>query len=158
MLLWHEIILICVWFWLSKETFSGQYWINTSIIRTQWSFHFRYRNFNAILKMLAHLSASIFTSKSNHCSLIEHEILVYNSHKYCIISFIHVRVINELNGLGCHKWCTVASPDDCCISCKGKLPYTIHATQPILLINFSNMYKRYHAILMSVVKQYLMSY
>ena len=35
--------------------------------------------------MLAHLSASIFTSKSNHCSLIGHGILLYNFHKYCMI-------------------------------------------------------------------------
>ena len=33
-----------------------------------------------------------------------------------------------------------------------------HAIHPILFINFSNMYKRYHAILMAVVKQYLLSY
>ena len=35
--------------------------------------------------MLAHLSASIFTSKSNHNSLIGHGILLYNFHKYCMI-------------------------------------------------------------------------
>ena len=42
-------------------------------------------NFDAILKMLAHLSASIFTSKSNHYSLKGHGILLYNFHKYCMI-------------------------------------------------------------------------
>ena len=41
---------------------------------------------------------------------------------------------------------------------QGKLPYTTHDTHPILFINFSNMYKRYHAILMEIVKQYLVSY
>ena len=35
--------------------------------------------------MLAHLSVSIFTSKSNHYSLIGHGILLYNFHKYCMI-------------------------------------------------------------------------
>ena len=35
--------------------------------------------------MLAHLSASIFTSKSNNYSLIGHGILLYNFHKYCMI-------------------------------------------------------------------------
>ena len=52
-------------------------------------------NFDAIFKILAHLSASIFTSKSNHCSQIGHEILLYNFHMYCMISFIYVREINE---------------------------------------------------------------
>ena len=28
-LLWHEMIVICVWFWLFKETFGNQYLINT---------------------------------------------------------------------------------------------------------------------------------
>ena len=41
---------------------------------------------------------------------------------------------------------------------KGKLLYTTHATNPILFINFSNMYKRYHALLLEVVRQYLVSY
>ena len=41
---------------------------------------------------------------------------------------------------------------------KGKLPLIVHATHHILFINFSNMYKRYHAILMGVVEQYLVSY
>ena len=40
---------------------------------------------------------------------------------------------------------------------QGKLQYTTHATNPILFINFSTMFKWYHAILMEVVKQYLMS-
>ena len=35
--------------------------------------------------MLAILSASIFTSKSSHYSLIGHGILLYNFHKYCMI-------------------------------------------------------------------------
>ena len=46
-----------------------------------------------------------------------------------MISFIHIREINEQNGLGWPEWCTVASTDDYCIQCKGKLPYTTHATQ-----------------------------
>ena len=58
---------------------------NIYIIRTQRPFHFSHGNFVAILKMLAHLSASIFTSKSNHYSLIGHGILLYNFHKYCMI-------------------------------------------------------------------------
>ena len=49
------------------------------------SFHFSPGNFDAILKMLAHLSASIFTSKSNHYSRIGHGILLFNFHKYCMI-------------------------------------------------------------------------
>ena len=53
--------------------------------KTQRPFHFSHGNFNAILKMIAHLSASIFTSKSNHYSLIGHGILLYNFHKYCMI-------------------------------------------------------------------------
>ena len=55
------------------------------MIRTQRPFNFSHGNFDAILKMLAHLSASIFTSKSNHYSLIGHGILLYNFHKYCMI-------------------------------------------------------------------------
>ena len=39
-----------------------------------------------------------------------------------------------------------------------KLPLTTHRTQSILFITSSNMYKRYHAIFMEVVKQYLVSY
>ena len=35
--------------------------------------------------MLAHLSASIFTSKSNHYSQKGHGILLYNFHKYCML-------------------------------------------------------------------------
>ena len=53
---------------------------------------------------------------------------------------------------------SVASPDDYSGPRKEKLPLTTHATHPILFINFSNVYKRYHAILMGVVKQYLVSY
>ena len=86
--------------------------MNTQIVRTEISFHFSHDNFDAILKMLAHLSSSIFSSMSNHCSLIGHDILLYNLHKYCMISFIHVREINEQNGMGYHEWCTVASSDD----------------------------------------------
>ena len=41
---------------------------------------------------------------------------------------------------------------------QGKLPYTTHATHPILLINFSNMYKQYYKILTEGVKQYLVCY
>ena len=74
-----------LWFWLSKETFGGQFWLNTYIIRTQRPFHFSHDNFDAILKMLAHLSASISTSKSNHYSLIGHGILLSKFHKYCMI-------------------------------------------------------------------------
>ena len=61
-------------------------------------FHFSHGNFDAILKMLANFSASIFISKSHHCTLIGHEIF----HKYCMISFIHVHVreIDEQNGVG----------------------------------------------------------
>ena len=55
------------------------------IIMTQRPFHFSHGNFDAILKMLAHLSAPIFTSTSNYCSLIGHVILLYNFHKYCMI-------------------------------------------------------------------------
>ena len=66
----------------------------------QKSFNFSHCNFDTILKMLDHLSASIFSSKSNNCSLIGHEILLYNSHKYCMISSIHVREINEQDGIG----------------------------------------------------------
>ena len=54
-------------------------------MRTQRPFHFNHGNFDAILKMLAHLSASIFTSKSNHYSTIGHGILLYNFHNYCMI-------------------------------------------------------------------------
>ena len=49
---------------------------------------------------LDHLSASIFSSKSNHRSLIGQEILLYNSPKYCMISFVHVREMNEQNKMG----------------------------------------------------------
>ena len=100
MVLWYYIILICVWFWLSKETFGDQYLINTLIRRTHRPFHFSHCNFDEILKMLAYLSASKFTSKSNHCSLIGHEILLFNPHTYCMISFMHVREINDQTGLG----------------------------------------------------------
>ena len=41
---------------------------------------------------------------------------------------------------------------------QGKLPLTTLATHPILFIYFCNMYKLYYAILMGVVKQYLVSY
>ena len=47
--------------------------------------HFSHGNFEAILKMLAHLSASLFTSKSNHCSLIGHGIFLHDFHEYCMI-------------------------------------------------------------------------
>ena len=62
--------------------------------------------------MLAHLTASIFSLKSNYCILIGKEILFYDSLKCCMISFLHVREINDQNGMGKHEWCTVASPDD----------------------------------------------
>ena len=55
------------------------------MIRTPRPFHFSHGNFDAILKMLAHLSASIFTSKSKHYSLIGHGILLYNFQKYYMI-------------------------------------------------------------------------
>ena len=51
----------------------------------QRQFPFSNGNFDAILKMSAHLSASIFTSKSNHCSLIGHRILLYNFNTYCMM-------------------------------------------------------------------------
>ena len=67
------------------------------IIRTQRPFHFSHGNFDAILKMLAHLSASIFTSKSNHYSLIGHGILLYNFHKYCMIC--HLSMFEKLKNI-----------------------------------------------------------
>ena len=109
-----------------KEMFGDQYLVNTEIIRTH--FHFSHRNFHAILKMLAHLLASIFTSKTNNCSLIGHEILLYNSHKYCVPSFKHIREFNEQNWLGWHEWCMVASPYTIYSNRQGKLPYTTHDT------------------------------
>ena len=39
-----------------------------------------------------------------------------------------------------------------------KLPLTPYATQPIVFLNFSNMYKRYHVRLIGVVQQYLLSF
>ena len=50
------------------------------------------------------------------------------------------------------------SPDNYSGPRREKQPLTTYATQPILFINFSYMYKRYHAILMGVVKKYLVSY
>ena len=47
--------------------------------------------------MLAHLSASIFTSKSNHYSLIVHGILFYNFQKYCMI--YRLSMFEKLNNI-----------------------------------------------------------
>ena len=62
--------------------------------------------FDAILKMLAHLSASIFTSKSNHCSLIGHGILLYNFHKRCMIYHLSMleKLMNKMRDTVCRKF------------------------------------------------------
>ena len=77
-----------------------------------------------------------------------------------MISFKHIREINEQNGFGWHQWCTIASPYTIYSNRQGKLPYTTFATQTILFIIYWNMYtrKRFHAILMGVVKQYTVFY
>ena len=60
----------------------------------------------AILKMLAYLSASIFTSKSNNCSLIGHRILFYNFHKYCMIYRLSMleKLMNKMRDNVCRRF------------------------------------------------------
>ena len=92
-------MLVCYTLQNSMETSHNSVKVKFGIkVIKQRPFHFSHVNFDAILKMLANLSASIFISKSNHCSLIGHEIF----HKYCLISFIHVHVreIDEQIGVG----------------------------------------------------------
>ena len=55
--------------------------------------------------MLAHLSASIFTSKSNHYSLIGNGILLYKFHKYCMIYrlFMFEKLKNIMRDTVCRR-------------------------------------------------------
>ena len=83
-----------------------QFWLNTYIIWTQRPFHFSHGNFDAILKMSDHLSASIFTSKSNHCSLIGHGILLYNFHKYYMMYRLSIfeKLMNKMRDTVCRRF------------------------------------------------------
>ena len=76
------------------------------IIRTQRPFHFSHDTFDAILKMLAHLSPSIFTSKSNNCNQIGHGILLYNFHKYCMIYRLPMleKLMNKMRDTVCRNF------------------------------------------------------